>query len=74
MLYLRYLASQAVLAEVHFVWRPFLADPDDDMLLELAFSAGCEHIVTHNVKDFRGSEQLGVTAISPGDFLKRIAI
>jgi putative PIN family toxin of toxin-antitoxin system len=72
--YLRFLASQAVLTDVHFAWRPFLTDPDDDMLLELAFSAGCEHIVTHNLKDFRGSEQLGVTAISPGDFLKRIKV
>jgi hypothetical protein len=32
-------------------------------------AAGCQYIVTHNVKDFRRSEQLGVTAITPGDFL-----
>ena len=31
-----------------------------------------EHIVTHNVRDFRGAEQLGVTPISPGDFLKLV--
>src|ERR1035441_9073570 len=52
--YLRYLASQAHLQEIHFLWRPFLADPDDDMVLELAFAAGCNYIVTHNVKDFHG--------------------
>src|SRR5437667_10646490 len=38
--FLRYLASQAHLQEIHFLWRPFLADPDDDMILELAFAAG----------------------------------
>lgn len=30
------------------------------------------HIVTHNVSDFRGSERLGVTAITPRDFLHLI--
>lgn len=70
--FLRYLASQAHLQEVHFLWRPFLPDPDDDLVLELAFAAGCHHIVTHNVKDFHGSEQLGVTALSPRDFLNLI--
>lgn len=72
--FLRYLASQAHLQEIHFLWRPFLADADDDMLLELAFAAGCPYIVTHNVKDFHGSEQLGVAALSPGEYLKRIRV
>lgn len=70
--FLGYLAGQAHLQEIHFLWRPFLPDADDDMVLELAFAAGCRHIVTHNVKDFRGSEQLGVTAITPRDFLNLI--
>ena len=70
--FLRYLASQAHLQEIHFLWRPVLADPDDDMVLELAFAAGCTYIVTHNVKDFHGSEELGVTVITPRDFLKLI--
>jgi len=51
-------------------WRPFLRDADDDMVLELAFAAGCRYVVTHNLRDFHGTEQLGVTAISPGEFLK----
>lgn len=70
--FLRYLASQSHLQEIHFLWRPFLPDPDDDMVLELAFSAGCRHIITHNVRHYRGSETLGVTAISPRDFLALI--
>jgi hypothetical protein len=70
--FLRYLAGQSHLQEIYFLWRPFLPDPDDDMLLELAFAAGCRHIITHNVRDFHGSEQLGVSALSPRDFLKLI--
>jgi len=68
--YLRYLAGQSHLQEIHFLWRPFLRDADDDMILELAFAAGCRYLVTHNVKDFYGAEQLGVTVVSPGEFLK----
>lgn len=70
--FVRYIASQSHLQEIHFLWRPFLPDADDDMVLELAFAAGCCHIITHNVKDFHGSEQLSITALSPGEFLNRI--
>jgi putative PIN family toxin of toxin-antitoxin system len=70
--FLRYLAGQAHLQKIHFLWRPFLADPDDDMILELAFAAGCSYIVTHNVKDFHGSEQLGVAVLRPREYLSLI--
>ena len=68
--FLRYLASIAHLQEVHYLWRPFLKDPDDDMVLECAVAAQCRYIVTHNVKDFRGSQTLGVVAVTPGQFLE----
>ena len=68
--FVQYLASLAHLQDVHFLWRPFLKDPDDDMVLECAVAASCKYIVTHNVKDFRRSEQSGVTAITPAEFLQ----
>jgi putative PIN family toxin of toxin-antitoxin system len=67
--FVRYLASQSHLQEIHFLWRPCLPDPDDDMVLELAVSAGCRHIITHNARDYRGAETFGVTPISPSEFL-----
>ena len=67
--FLRYLASVAHLQDVHYLWRPCLRDPDDDMLLECAVASGSAFIVTHNVKDFRGVEALRVQAITPADFL-----
>lgn len=70
--FVRYLAGQSHLQEIHFLWRPFLADADDDMVLELAFAAGCRHIITHNARDYRGSEQLGVSVLSPREFLSLI--
>jgi len=68
--FLRRLASLARLQDIHYLWRPFLPDPDDDMVLELAFAGSCDFIVTHNIDDFRGSKQLGIPAITPGRFLK----
>jgi predicted nucleic acid-binding protein len=70
--FIRYLASQSHLQEIHFLWRPFLADPDDDMVAELAFAAGAKHIITHNTADFRGSERLGVSVRTPREFLAQI--
>ncbi len=70
--YLRYLATLAHLQDVHFLWRPHLRDPDDDMLLECAVASGCPFIVTHNVKDFQHAGSLNVRAIQPGEFLKHL--
>ncbi len=70
--FLHYLASQSHLQEIHFLWRPFLPDADDDMVLELAFAAGCRYIFRHNVRDFDGSQRLGISAIAPRDFLNLI--
>jgi putative PIN family toxin of toxin-antitoxin system len=49
--------------------RPFLSDPDDDFLVDLAVSAGVEYVVTHNVRDLDGAKDYGITAITPGQFL-----
>lgn len=67
--FLRYLASLAHPQDVHFLWRPFLRDSDDDMVLECAVASGSQFIVTHNMKDFRRIEELKVQAIKPADFL-----
>src|SRR5688500_18492622 len=52
--FLRYLAGHAWLQDIFFLWRPFLPDPGDDMILELAFAAQCRYVVTHNVRHFAG--------------------
>ena len=70
--FIRYLASQSHLQEVHFLWRPYLRDANDDMVLEVALAASCRHIITHNVSHFEGSAALGVEALTPGEFRRRI--
>ena len=69
---LDYLCSVAGLHTIFYLWRPFLPDSDDDMLLELAVEAGCSRLVTYNLKDFRGVESFGVQAVTPQQFLKEI--
>ena len=67
--FLRYLASVAHLQDVHFLWRPFLRDPDDDMVLECAVASGSQFIVTHNVKDFKRAPELKVQAVTLSELL-----
>ena len=55
--------------QIFFLWRPFLRDAKDDMVLEVAVEAGCAYIVTFNLRDFVGVEQFGLRAITPGHFL-----
>ncbi|MDP2181000.1 MAG: putative toxin-antitoxin system toxin component, PIN family [Actinomycetota bacterium] len=71
---MEYWCGIAHLQDIHFLWRPVLRDLEDDHVLELAVEAGCALIVTHNVRDFAGSEAFGVTAIRPGEFLRRIGV
>ena len=68
-----YLCSVGDLREIHFLWRPFLRDPADEMVLEVAVEARAEVIVTHNVRDFRGVEKaFGVRVLRPKEFLQEL--
>jgi len=58
--------------KVYFLWRPYLRDPHDDHILEVAVASHTPYIVTHNIKDFRGSEHFGILAISPQKLLEMI--
>ncbi len=57
---------------IHFLWRPHLRDPKDDHVLELAVEAGCQAIVTHNVRDFAGAGEFGIQVLTPVRFLSGI--
>lgn len=64
-----YLCQVAHRQEIHFLWRPALTDPKDEFVLELAVAAGCDSLVTHNVKDFAGASAFGLRVFSPSEFL-----
>ena len=68
--YLNFVCSVSDCRKVHFLWRPFLRDQNDDMVLEAAVSGQCEYIITFNLRDFKNVGKFGIVAITPGDFLK----
>lgn len=66
---LNYLCKVGSLREIFFLWRPFLRDPADEMVLEVGVEAGADAIVTHNIRDFRGVEEtFGIRVLTPGHY------
>ena len=71
---LDYICQTANQNKIYYLWRPFLNDPNDDMVLELAVTANCDFIITFNQSDFRGADQFGVEIVTPQDFLRKIGV
>ncbi|MGH7719763.1 MAG: putative toxin-antitoxin system toxin component, PIN family [Gemmatimonadaceae bacterium] len=67
-----YVCSVAQHRQIFYLWRPVLRDPRDDLVLELTVEAGAELIITHNVRDFAGTDRFGIEAVTPGEFLRRL--
>ena len=57
---------------VYFSWRPYLRDPDDDFLLDLAVAANADHIITHNKRHFAESGKFGIVILTPREFLQKL--
>lgn len=66
------ICSRSIEQRVYFQWRPFLPDPDDDMLVELALAGSAKYIVTSNLKDLLPARSLGIEVLEPKDFLRII--
>ena len=58
--------------KIHFRWRPFLPDRDDEFILDLAVVAQVDYIITYNKKDFAGVERFGIKISDPKTFLQEI--
>ena len=72
--FLDYILSECLECRIHFLWRPHLPDPKDDLILELALAGNAPFIVTHNTRDFRGVESLGIRAVTPDEFLRILSV
>ncbi len=70
--FLRYLCKISVRQKIFYLWRPWLKDPKDDMVLELAVASKSQYIITYNLKDFSNIRKFGIEAITPKKFLAKI--
>jgi putative PIN family toxin of toxin-antitoxin system len=70
------LAALAVVAEpvpIHFLWRPVLADAEDEHVLNLAMNGRADMLVTFNQDDFvEASKTFQFEVVTPGAALQRL--
>jgi putative PIN family toxin of toxin-antitoxin system len=67
------LAAVVEPVEPHYLWRPRLRDPDDDMVLEVAVNGRADAIVTFNARDFAGIvDEFGIDLLTPVAILRRM--
>jgi len=64
------LAARANRHAIFYLIRPFLADSDDELILELALASASDYLVTHNRGDFRDAGRFGLGVLTPGEFLR----
>ncbi len=69
---LDYLCSVADRQKIFYLWRPYLRDPMDDHVLEVAVASRSQVIVTFNKRDFGGCERFGIRIVDPREFLLEI--
>ena len=57
----------------HFLWRPQLRDPNDEMVLETAINGRADALVTFNVRDYGSApSRFGVDVLLPRTAIGRI--
>lgn len=58
--------------EAHFLWRPQLRDPCDELVLEAAVNGHADAIVTFNTRDFGAvPAQFGIELLIPSEAVRR---
>ncbi len=58
--------------ETHYMWRPQLRDPGDELVLEAAVNGHADAIVTFNRRDFEpANETFNVELLLPGQAVRR---
>jgi putative PIN family toxin of toxin-antitoxin system len=67
--FLDYVCGSASWFDVHFLWRPLLADEDDHVVLEAAVASSAAAIITFNKRDLEPAKRFGIAVMTPREFL-----
>ena len=70
--FIDYLCKIGIKTKLFYLWRPYLKDPFDDHVLEVAIQSNAKIIVTFNKKDFLETENLGIKILTPKEFLEEL--
>lgn len=66
---LNMIALKSIKVKIFYLWRPFLKDPGDDLVLETAVSGKAESIITFNTKDFKNVQNtFGIKILTPKQY------
>jgi putative PIN family toxin of toxin-antitoxin system len=72
-IFLNAIIAMAEPVPTHFLWRPQLRDPNDEMVLEAAVNGRVDALVTFNVRDYgAAAAQFGVDVLIPREAIARI--
>jgi len=70
------LAAMALVAEsvsVHFLWRPQLPDPGDELVLEAALNGRADALVTYDIRHFAGAAaRFTLSVVRPAEVLEEL--
>jgi len=59
--------------KIHYLWRPQLRDPSDEMVLETAVNGRANLLITFNVRDYgMAPARFGIEVMTPRDAVERI--
>lgn len=59
--------------ESHYLWRPQLRDPADELVLEAAVNGQAEAIVTFNKRDFgTAPARFGLALLTPAEAIRKL--
>jgi predicted nucleic acid-binding protein len=59
--------------KTHYLWRPALRDPNDEMVLEAAVNGRADSIVTFNLRDYGDVPgKFGIEVLLPATAIRRV--
>ena len=59
--------------QFHFLWRPLLKDPADEMVIETTVNGQADSLVTFNIRHFReAAKSFGIRVTAPGEAWREV--